>query len=253
MSEFVWLRKGDKLPAVAVAQVLLNRTGASLTVDGDFGTRTHKAVREFQSPRSLAVDGVVGRQSWPRLVANEQLPIIDCIDVFDNSLFNMEVQDIRKAGGNPILIGGMCNGIEQAVQEVQSAVQSAFLVRFHGHGAPGAAGASDGHGAIEDHSTFRNDAATRLVLNKLRGSFGRCGCIQFMHCNTAQGRMGREFLQMVAVTTGVPASAGVQTQYAGSLRKTLRFEGSTRTFCPGNVDLKAWGRGLPILPGMSVR
>jgi hypothetical protein len=253
MSEFVWLRKGDKLPAVGVAQMLLNRTGASLTVDGDFGTRTQSAVRGFQSPRGLASDGVIGRQTWPRLVANDWFPIIDCIDVFDSSLFNMEVQDIRRAGGSPILIGGMCNGIEQAVQQVKSAVRDAFLVRFHGHGAPGAAGASDGHGTIEDNSTFRNNAETRLVLNKLQGSFGRCGCIQFMHCNTAQGRMGREFLQMVAVTTGVPATAGVQTQYAGSLRKTLRFEGSTRTFCPRNADLKTWGRGLPILPGMSVR
>jgi len=57
---------------------------------------------------------------------------------------------------------------------------------------------------------------------------------------------------MVAKTTGVPASAGVQTQYAGSLKKTLRFEGPTRTFCPGG-NLKTWGHGLPVLAGMSVR
>ncbi len=253
MSEFVWLRKGDKLPAVAVAQMLLNRTGASLTVDGDFGTRTKSAVKEFQSQRHLGFDGVIGQQTWPRLVANERMRIIDCIDVFDVNLFDMEVSDIRRAGGNPILIGGMCNGIEQAVREIKSAVSNAFLVRFHGHGAPGAAGVSDGHGTVEDHSTFRNNAGTRRVLAELRGSFARCGCIQFMHCNTAQGRQGADFLRMVAATTGVPASAGVQTQYAGSLRKTLRFEGPTRTFCPGNINLKTWGQGLPGLPGMSVR
>lgn len=253
MSEFVWLRKGDKLPAVAVAQILLNRSGASLTVDGDFGNKTYRAVKDFQSPRGLAKDGIIGQQTWPRLVANEQLQIIDCIDVFDASLFNMEARDIRRSGGNPILIGGMCNGIEQAITEIKAAARNAFLVRFHGHGAPGAAGVSDGHGTIEDYSTFRNDASTRQVLTKLRGSFGRYGCIQFMHCNTAQGTAGREFLQMVATTTRVPASAGTQTQYAGSLRKTLRFEGPTRTFCPNNIDLKTWGRGLPALPGMSVR
>ncbi len=48
MSEFVWLRQGDKLPAIAVAQLLLNRTGESLRVDGIFGTRTAQAVKKFQ-------------------------------------------------------------------------------------------------------------------------------------------------------------------------------------------------------------
>ena len=254
MAEFVWLRRGDRLPAVAVAQVLLNRTGAGLTVDGDFGSRTHRAVWNFQrTHHGLAVDGVIGQNTWPRLVHQERLQIIDCIDVFDPSLMSMEARDLRASGGRPVLIGGMSNGIEQAVSDIGAAAvgNNVFLVRFHGHGAPGAAGVSDGHGDIESNSTFRNDPASQRALAKLRGIFGPYGCIQFMHCNTAQGPQGANFLRMVAGATGVPASAGVRTLYAGSLRKTVRFEGPTRTFCPGRADLRSWGRSLPAMAGMS--
>lgn len=253
MAEFVWLRRGDRLPAVAVAQMLLNRTGASLGVDGIFGSRTANAVKTFQREhRPLAVDGVIGQSTWPRLVANESLPIIDCIDVFDPSLYNMEARDLHASGARPVLIGGMCNGIEQAVSDIVRAANGLFLLRFHGHGAPGAAGVSDGHGDIEDHSTFRNDLPTRRALRRLHGCFGSYGCIQFMHCNTAQGPQGASFLRMVASVTGVPATAGVPTQYAGTLRKTVRFEGRTRTFCPGDVTMANWARSLPQFAGMSI-
>ncbi len=88
MAEFVWLRQGDVLPAVAVAQLLLNRQGESLSVDGNYGPRTPAAVRKFQRDhRPLSVDGVIGRNTWPRLVGQESLQIIDCVDVFDSALF----------------------------------------------------------------------------------------------------------------------------------------------------------------------
>lgn len=253
MAEFVWLRNGDKLPAVVTAQQLLNRTGARLTPDGIFGAKTKSAVQQFQRPRGLSVDGVIGRRTWPRLVNVEDLSIIDCVDIFDPSLYAMEVRDLSAAGGTPITLGGMCNGIEQAVQSIRMSARNLFCLRFHGHGAPGAAGVSDGHGDIEIRSTFRNDPATQRALQKLRGIFGQYGCIQFMHCETGAGAAGREFLNMVARETGVPASAGVKTQYAGNLRKTVRFEGPTRTACPGGRSLQSWGGSRRAFPGMSVR
>ncbi len=252
MAEFVWLQKGDRLPAVAVAQLLLKRSGHGLVIDGIFGDKTDQAVRAFQRERNLAVDGIIGEQTWPRLDAHERLQIIDCIDVFDPDLFRMEVRDLTRSGARPITIGGMCNGIEQAIQEVRRVASNLFLLRFHGHGAPGAAGVSDGHGDFEDHSTFRNDAATRAALAGLRGCFGPYGCIQFMHCNVAQGRDGLAFLRMVVDYTGVPASAGIQTQFGGGLRKTVRFEGPTRTVCPNEMTLPIWSRTLPEFVGMSV-
>ncbi|MGL5852759.1 MAG: peptidoglycan-binding domain-containing protein [Phycicoccus sp.] len=44
-------------------QILLGRAGHSVTVDGDFGLRTHSAVRSYQSRYGLTVDGIVGSRT----------------------------------------------------------------------------------------------------------------------------------------------------------------------------------------------
>ena len=130
MPNFVWLRKGDRLPAVAAAQVLLNRAGASLTVDGDFGSRTKAAVESFQRARTgLAVDGVIGQNTWPRLSANANLPIVDCIDVFDPALYRLERSVLMGIGVDPITIGGMSNGIEQVVRDIASRYSDVLVAR----------------------------------------------------------------------------------------------------------------------------
>jgi hypothetical protein len=255
MSEFVWLRQGDNLPAVAVAQLLLNRTssGAMLKVDGAFGRKTAAAVKEFQSPRRLVVDGVIGKNTWPRLKNTENLQIIDCIDVFDPDLYTSERRFLIEVGGNPITLGGMSNGIEQAVTEILRRAAGAFLVRFHGHGAPGAAGISDGHGDLPSRSSFEDNPETMRALKRLKRAFGHYGCIQFMHCQTGRGISGQRFLRKVADATGVPATAAYADQYASTLRETLRYEGATRTCCPSSGDLHTWSAGRRQFVGMTVR
>jgi hypothetical protein len=254
---YPYLRRGDTLPAVGVLQKLLNRTGASLVPDGIFGPRTEAAVRQFQSPRGLKVDGIVGKNTWPRLVNVEDLPIIDCIDVFDPSLLNLEARDIRGAGGLPILVGGMCNGVEQAIADIVRAARggATFLLRFHGHGAPGTAGVSDGHGGIagEHLSSIHtgNLARLRPVIARLRPIFGPYGCVQFMHCSTGRGRAGQQLLSAIALGLGVPATAAVFDQLGGGLA-TFRFEGPTRTAFPSHGSLTNWCRALPDFAGMSV-
>jgi peptidoglycan hydrolase-like protein with peptidoglycan-binding domain len=49
-------------------QYLLTAHGYPVTVDGDFGPLTKAAVERLQSARGLAVDGIVGQQSWPQLI-----------------------------------------------------------------------------------------------------------------------------------------------------------------------------------------
>lgn len=66
------LRKGDTGSCVKVLQNLLVAKGytiGSSGVDGDFGTQTDNAVRRFQSDYvGLAIDGLVGQQTWSTLV-----------------------------------------------------------------------------------------------------------------------------------------------------------------------------------------
>ncbi|MEW2166067.1 peptidoglycan-binding protein [Streptomyces sp. NPDC007084] len=52
--------KGQKSGCVTELQSLLNHHGADLAVDGDFGSLTDSAVRDFQAEKGLSVDGHVG-------------------------------------------------------------------------------------------------------------------------------------------------------------------------------------------------
>jgi len=61
-------RNGDTGPNVYTVQHLLTFHGFATTIDGIFGSNTEAKVREFESAKGLAVDGVVGSETWPVLV-----------------------------------------------------------------------------------------------------------------------------------------------------------------------------------------
>ena len=63
-------QSGDTGENVRTIQYLLNAGGASLNVDGDFGPATQAAVKAFQKTHGLTQDGIVGNQTWPKLIAN---------------------------------------------------------------------------------------------------------------------------------------------------------------------------------------
>ena len=53
------IKKGSKGKAVKLIQVIV-----CVTVDGDFGVKTHNAVVAFQKKHGLAQDGIVGKNTW---------------------------------------------------------------------------------------------------------------------------------------------------------------------------------------------
>lgn len=61
------LVKGNKGKDVERLQKLLNRAGAKLEPDSDFGDKTERAVKAFQRNHKLTVDGKVGPQTWEAL------------------------------------------------------------------------------------------------------------------------------------------------------------------------------------------
>jgi hypothetical protein len=255
--------QGDELPAVGVLQKLLNRTGAKLEPDGVFGPKTKEAVRAFQRPRGLDPDGVVGEVTWPRVSAGAaSIRVVDCIDVFEGvgtaspEAATPEVNDIQRAGGKVVTIGGASGGVEAAVNAILrvAAPGTVFLLRFHGHGAPGLAGISFGYGDLGGYGStidVANVATLRPVLVRLKPVFGPYGCVQFMHCSTGYGASGRRLLQTIANDLGVPASAGLFLQIGGG-QKTFRLEGPTFTALPRGLSLQSWCRGLPDFPQMNV-
>jgi N-acetyl-anhydromuramyl-L-alanine amidase AmpD len=61
------LRKGDEGPSVKQLQQLLNKNGAKLDADSDFGPATETAVKAFQKAHGLLQDGKVGPKTWAAL------------------------------------------------------------------------------------------------------------------------------------------------------------------------------------------
>jgi peptidoglycan hydrolase-like protein with peptidoglycan-binding domain len=61
-------RQGDQDHPVRTLQDLLRARGHTVTVDGIFGPLTDAAVRDFQRQRGLAVDGIVGPNTWSALI-----------------------------------------------------------------------------------------------------------------------------------------------------------------------------------------
>ncbi|MDI1252800.1 peptidoglycan-binding domain-containing protein [Thermomonas sp.] len=248
---YVIAEQHNILPAVAVVQMLLTRAGNTATVDGNFGARTKDAVKQFQRDhKPLVVDGSVSVSTWPRLVAGDSgLTVLDCIDIDDG--FVGEVVHAQRFGGNPLVIGGMCNGVEQAVTLIANAAPagSVCLLRFHGHGSAGGAGAGAGTWGFGDQGNIIT-SKSQALFRRLRPLFSRYGCIQFMHCSTGRGPNGTAMLQAIANGTGVPATAALNIQLGGG-STTFRYEGPTKTAVPGGGTVKSWASNLPALPGRS--
>ena len=63
------LSKGSKNASVEAVQAILNIRGYVCgTVDGDFGSKTDNAVKKYQADKGLVADGIVGTQTWDKLL-----------------------------------------------------------------------------------------------------------------------------------------------------------------------------------------
>ena len=65
---FPLVRSGDRDHPVRTLQYLLRARNHPVTVDGIFGAKTDAAVRAFQMDKHLAVDGIVGPNTWSALI-----------------------------------------------------------------------------------------------------------------------------------------------------------------------------------------
>jgi peptidoglycan hydrolase-like protein with peptidoglycan-binding domain len=61
---------GSRGDEVKELQTALNNAGYSLDVDGSFGSKTQAAVKDYQKKNNLAVDGIVGNNTWGSLLGS---------------------------------------------------------------------------------------------------------------------------------------------------------------------------------------
>ena len=62
------VKRCSRIFPVRPLQQLLRARGHTVAVDGIFGPNTEAAVKAFQRSKGLAADGIVGPQTWPRLI-----------------------------------------------------------------------------------------------------------------------------------------------------------------------------------------
>jgi peptidoglycan hydrolase-like protein with peptidoglycan-binding domain len=67
------VKTGAKGPEVYAIQYLLRAEGYSLAADGTFGPQTASAVKSFQGTEGLAVDGIVGKNTWKALTESHMV------------------------------------------------------------------------------------------------------------------------------------------------------------------------------------
>lgn len=65
-------QSGSSGENVRSIQYMLVQRGYSLTVDGQFGSGTASVVKSFQSANGLSADGIVGSQTWEKLIVTTQ-------------------------------------------------------------------------------------------------------------------------------------------------------------------------------------
>ena len=68
LSDWPLVKVGRKGELAKTAQYLLRQHGATIQVDGDVGPLTDAAIKAFQTSNGLTADGIIGPQTWPKLI-----------------------------------------------------------------------------------------------------------------------------------------------------------------------------------------
>ena len=249
------LWKGDVLPTVSTAQILLrrHRPQTVITTDGIFGPKTGKAVWNFQEHHHLKTDQIIGPKTWHKLEDVSRFRTVDVVDGTDPSLVQLEAADLRKDGYDPIVLFGMSNGLEVAMNQIaaRGGNGETMLLRFHGHGNNGLQNVTGGEINGAPHLaaiSLSNFGQIEHLLVRIKGIFVEFGAVQLLGCDVGGGK-GSALVEKLANTWGVPVTAGIHTQFGGG-DKTFRFEGAVVTKVPGGGTLKSWSAAMELKHGM---
>ena len=243
---YVTLKKGDRLPTVALAQArLVERKLQGLRVDGYFGAETERAVGEFQRsvriPQTMQVDPA----TWSALCFGHPLSVIDAIDATDITVLQDDGPHLNDGHADVVVSYGTSRGTQQLISDLVGKYGrgSVALLRLHGHGSPGhmvVTAGTTGYGSSMFAGVHFSNPRAVAYYQRLGSIMKPYGSIELHGCRVAQRETGYQLLVGLANATGVPVSAGLRYQTGGA--DAARFEGPVRTCFPNGGDLKSWAR-----------
>jgi hypothetical protein len=247
---------GERSVRVVALQVLLNRSPViqpKLVTDGAFGKLTKSAIDTFRSKVMIqsGPDGVADPAMWRFLLDRASLQVVDAIDVTDPTLLDFVVPEVSK-WNDPIVIGGMSNGVAQLLTEVRARARGAkslLMLRLHGHGSPGLIALSHGSRKVSpgiDPIVAQSIITTALIpaltplLKQLTPLMHNLGFLEFHSCRVAFGPSGANFVRQLANTLQVPvrAASGPSDQ---PFKSVFTLVGPTFNGIPGGMNLEEWG------------
>ena len=118
------VKRGDNIFPVRPLQQLLRARNHPVAVDGIFGPITESAVKAFQQSKGLAADGIVGPQTWPKLVVQVQNGSTG--DAVRGVQDVIKFHDQSGGEGPPVHVDGIFGPITEAwVRGFQTAVGTA--------------------------------------------------------------------------------------------------------------------------------
>jgi hypothetical protein len=240
-------------------QVLLNRRGAGLTVDGVFGPRTRRAVSDARA-RAFGRPGPdADPDLWMVLFAEQNLCGIDAFDMGEER-FVPGTRIVASAGSRVVETGAMCNGVEAVVQGIVARTRppgSLGVLRTWGHGNLGR-WLSFTVGEVVD-TTIENPtlgaaiAAERRsyidpdnfdemspVLVPVRRCFADVAIYEHHGCSLGRIPATRRMMERLSRLWNVPVTVAMGTQRIPyTAAHALRFQGQTFTAYPGGT-LRSW-------------
>jgi hypothetical protein len=270
---------GEHSPRVTLLQILLNShacsgaDGKRLTVDGAYGRNTRAAV--IAAGKMIGVGDLSGGAATSaliqRLLADVDLSVITSVDLGDPKL-QADVDQFRRNFDDPILLGGMCNGLAQMVLAVQSRARPGRVaaLRLDGHGNLGewltvsvgdVVDLREGNRAarreyaaiaqeIYSYVSATNFDKVNGMIQPLSVIFAPFGFAEHLGCTLGARPQTRAMLGKLASLWGVPFRVGIQTQPIGSV---MDISGPAFTAFPHGHNLTSWSRQFQTLdlPGMS--
>ena len=209
----------DILPAVAMAQAMLNRwlpAGAELAVDGFYGPRTAAAVRACQARWGLPSTGVIEEDTWRTMAAGTGLRVVD---ILPGAARRGSAPELRPAA------------IPARLREWRIEEGSLALLRLADLQITGAG----------------RDATVEGILRSFRGVLSVYGSVELHYSRQPLPVALRERLKRLADEWRAPVATGFRRSSTG-LGGPPRFAGQVFLAVPEGSTLPAWAASLPAMP-----